>query len=103
MCAYSVLELMYQTTKDCIHFKGRFKGLPLHSACGYGRLEVVKKLLEWDDSILNYTSVPVILPAFTRTTEPLFLDPVNSVLYYYDITVMIIILTERKRKRQKHH
>ena len=75
---YSVLELMYQTTKDCIYYEGRFKGLPLHSACGYGRLEVVKKLLQWDESIatLEHASVPVVLPAFTKTTESVAFDPV---------------------------
>ena len=80
MCYHvcSVLELMHQKAPDCIHYEGRFKGLPLHSACGYRQLEVVMKLLEWDDSLttLEYTSVSVILPAFTKTTEPEALDPV---------------------------
>lgn len=61
---------MYRKDEACITYEGRFKGLPLHSACGYGRLQVVEKLLEWNGSILEYTSVPVILPAFTKTTEP---------------------------------
>ena len=72
----SILELMYQKAKDCIRYEGRFKGLPLHSACGYGWLDAVQKLLEWDDSTLEYMSVPVILPAFTKTTEPKAVDPV---------------------------
>lgn len=74
---------MYQKAEDCIHYEGRFKGLPLHSACGYGRLQVVQKLLEWDDSTLEYASVPVILPAFTRTTEPKAIDPVAAIYYRY--------------------
>ena len=71
---------MYEKAKDCIRYEGRFKGLPLHSACGYGRLEVVQKLLQWDDSTLECPSVPVILPAFTKTTESKATDPVC----YYD-------------------
>ncbi len=72
---------MYKKAQDCIRYEGRFKGLPLHSACGYGRLEVVLQLLEWDDSTLEYPSVPVILPAFTRTTEPKAIDPVLRYSY----------------------
>ena len=83
LCMCSVLELMYQKDEDCINYEGRFKGLPLHSACGYGRLKVVLKLLEWDDSTLEYPSVPVVLPAFTRTTEPKTIDPVFYINFLY--------------------
>ena len=76
---------MYQKEKNCIRYKGRFKGLPLHSACGYGRLEVALKLLEWDNSTLERASVPVILPAFTKTTEPKAVDPVLAYNNYYSI------------------
>ena len=105
LCYYayvcSVLELMYQKDEGCIRYEGRFKGLPLHSACGYGRLEAVQKLLDWDDSTIEYTSVPVILPAFTKTTESVALDPV---LYSYQINLcdMMNLLSEGKRKHQKH-
>ena len=60
----------------CISLEGRFKGLPLHSACGYGKYDAAKKLFEWDKSTLNFPSVPVILPAFTKTTEPKKLEQV---------------------------
>ena len=90
MCIRRILELMYQKAEDCIHYEGRFKGLPLHSACGYGWLEAVQKLLEWDDSTLEYASVPVILPAFTKTTEPKAVDPV----LYYSYLVNVINLTK---------
>ena len=67
----SILEEMHDKVPDCISNKGRFKGRPLHSACGYGRLNAAKKLLEWsgDKEHLKYTSVRVNLPAFTKTTE----------------------------------
>lgn len=57
----------------CIEEKGRFEGLPLHTACGYGHLEAVKKFLEWSgknkSSHIKSTAVYVDLPAFTKTTE----------------------------------
>ena len=95
---------MYQKAKDCIRYEGRFKGLPLHSACGYGRLQVVQKLLECDDSTLEYASVPVILPAFTRTTEPKAIDPVAAIYYRYisHAKVYGFLFTEGKRKHQIH-
>lgn len=61
----------------CITYVGRFKGLPLHSACGYGKYDAAKRLLEWDKSILERPSVPVILPAFTKTTESKEIKRVN--------------------------
>ena len=93
---------MYQKEKNCIRYKGRFKGLPLHSACGYGRLEVALKLLEWDNSTLERASVPVILPAFTKTTEPKAVDPVLA----YIITIHINLschkfIYRRKKKASK--
>ena len=71
---------MHEKKEDCILYKGRFEGLPLHSACGYGYLDVVKKLVEWDNSTLEHSSVPVILPAFTSTTEPREFDKVGMKL-----------------------
>ena len=67
---------MHGKKKDCILYEGRFKGLPLHSACGYGWFDAVEKLVEWDNSTFERSSVPVILPAFTSTTEPREFDQV---------------------------
>ncbi len=54
--------------------EGRFQGLPIHTACGYGRIEAVKKLVEWGkfhqiSPYLEKESVMPQLPAFTKTTE----------------------------------
>lgn len=68
---------MHTESPDCIQSKGRFKGLPLHSACGYGKLEIVKKLVDWDPTQLEIPSVPVDLPAFTTTIEAREWDEVN--------------------------
>ena len=73
----SILEEMYSQVGRGIISRGRFKGRPLHSACGYGRLEAAKKLLEWDRSQMKKTSMHVNLPAFTKTTESRELDPVQ--------------------------
>lgn len=67
---------MHSKDRTCISTEGRFKGLPLHSACGYGKEGAAKKLFEWDKSTLNHPSVPVILLAFTKTTEPEKLEQV---------------------------
>ena len=82
----SVLELMYEKSKDCItKYEGRFKALPIHAACGYGKLDAAKKLLEWNRDTLEKPSLPVILPAFTLTTELKQVDLVQSKLSDYEL------------------
>ena len=52
--------------------EGRFRGLPIHAACGYGHIESVKKLVRWGKShqiFFEKGSVPANLPAFIKTTE----------------------------------
>lgn len=54
-----------------IGYDGRFQGKPLHTACGYGHIEIVKCLVEWDEKnvTLEASSKPVKLPSFTNTSE----------------------------------
>lgn len=40
-----MLKMMMDTTPDCINFSGRFDDTPLHLACSYGYVEIVKELL----------------------------------------------------------
>ena len=68
------LEPMTRRREFILTLEGRFKGLPIHSACGYGRIEAVKKLVEWEKfhqipNFLEEESVQPQLPAFTKTTE----------------------------------
>ena len=79
----SLLEKVHDKVPSCIKNPGRFQGLPLHSACGYGQTAVVRKLVEWDPSAthLEFASVPADLPAFTKTSEPKEIDEVTLTNY----------------------
>ena len=72
---------MHEKISSCIENVGRFKGSPLHSACGYGKIDAVRKLVEWDLSKthLELTSAPADLPAFTNTSEPKDLEMPSKV------------------------
>ena len=77
---------MYEKSKVSItEYEGRFKALPIHAACGYGRLDAAKKLLEWNKDTLERPSISVILPAFTLTTELKEVDSVQSKLSDYEL------------------
>ena len=63
--------------------EGRFKGLPIHAACGYGHIESVKKLVRWGKShqiFFEKGSVPANLPAFIKTTELVTMNKVSVIL-----------------------
>ena len=74
----SILEKMYKKGGEYIlTLEGRFQGLPIHAACGYGQIKSVEKLVKWDRNrksnqlaTLKTASVPADLPAFANTTEP---------------------------------
>ena len=72
----SILDKMYEKGGEYIlTLEGRFQGLPIHAACGYGQIKSVEKLVKWDrksDQLvtLKTASVPADLPAFANTTEP---------------------------------
>ena len=60
--------------KFVLTLEGRFEGLPIHAACGYGHIESVKKLVNWGQfhqisEVLEKGSVPTNLPAFTKTSQ----------------------------------
>ena len=60
--------------------EGRFRGLPIHAACGYGHIESVKKLVRWGKShqiFFEKGSVPANLPAFIKTTELVTMNEVE--------------------------
>lgn len=66
----SILNEMYhKICKDCITLKDRFEGLPLHTACGYGNIEVVRQLVQWQGNELETTSKFVDLYTFTPARE----------------------------------
>ena len=79
----SILDKMYEKGGEYIlTLKGRFQGLPIHAACGYGQIKSVEKLVEWGKlhqlKTLKTASVPADLPAFANTTEPKqMIDEVN--------------------------
>lgn len=39
---------MYNANQECIKFEGRLKQAPIHYACGFGHLDIVRYLLSKD-------------------------------------------------------
>ena len=83
------LEPMTRRREFILTLEGRFQGLPIHSACGYGRIETVKKLVEWGkfheiSPYLERESVMPKLPAFTKTTELKIMKKVEILFIFCD-------------------
>ena len=72
ICMCSMLDLMYQEAGDSIlTYTGQYGRWPIHSASGFGKVETVAKLFEWDKSRLSLeaTYLPPKLPKFTSEKE----------------------------------
>ena len=53
--------VMYDTKASCIELQGRFKGTPLHAACGYGHEQVVQQLLLWESNVMESVYVHLVI------------------------------------------
>lgn len=51
MYTYSMIKLMYEVSgSKILLYQGKEERLPLHYASGFGHLDIVKQLVEWDEN-----------------------------------------------------